>query len=94
MVPLHSFKNGKKKVFATFGSNCDAFDTISLADALPKSCDKLCAFPHAYVGQAPAGEKIEAWDMVEMVGKMKRLIIGTMREAKGEWIRSLTQLGM
>jgi ornithine decarboxylase len=33
--PLHSFKYGEKKVCATFGPTCDAFDTISLADELP-----------------------------------------------------------
>jgi ornithine decarboxylase len=33
--PLHSFKDGEKKVCATFGPTCDAFDTISLADELP-----------------------------------------------------------
>jgi ornithine decarboxylase len=36
--PLHSFKNGReKKVCATFGPTCDAFDTISLADELPEN---------------------------------------------------------
>ena len=34
--PLHSFKNGEKKVCSTFGPTCDAFDTISLADELPE----------------------------------------------------------
>jgi len=33
--PLHSFKDGEKKVCATFGPTCDAFDTISLSDELP-----------------------------------------------------------
>jgi ornithine decarboxylase len=34
--PLHSFKDGEKRVCATFGPTCDAFDTISLADELPE----------------------------------------------------------
>jgi ornithine decarboxylase len=34
--PLHSFKGGEKKVCATFGPTCDAFDTISLGDHLPE----------------------------------------------------------
>jgi ornithine decarboxylase len=34
--PLHSFKGGEKKVCATFGPTCDAFDTISLGDELPE----------------------------------------------------------
>lgn len=33
--PLHAFKDGEKKICATFGPTCDAFDTISLADELP-----------------------------------------------------------
>ncbi|MBI2356393.1 MAG: type III PLP-dependent enzyme [Candidatus Doudnabacteria bacterium] len=33
--PLHSFKEGEKKIVSTFGPTCDAFDTISLADELP-----------------------------------------------------------
>jgi len=34
--PLYSFKDGEKKVCATFGPTCDAFDTISLSDELPE----------------------------------------------------------
>ena len=34
--PLHSFKDGEKKICATFGPTCDAFDTISLSDELPE----------------------------------------------------------
>ena len=37
--PLHSFKRGKKKLCATFGPTCDAFDTISLADELPENLE-------------------------------------------------------
>jgi len=37
--PLHSFKDGEKKVCATFGPTCDAFDTISLADELPEDLE-------------------------------------------------------
>jgi ornithine decarboxylase len=37
--PLHSFKNKKTKVCATFGPTCDAFDTISLADELPEDLE-------------------------------------------------------
>lgn len=33
--PLKAFKDGEKKVCATFGPTCDAFDTISVAEALP-----------------------------------------------------------
>jgi ornithine decarboxylase len=36
LYPLHAFKGGEKKICATFGPTCDAFDTISLADELPE----------------------------------------------------------
>jgi len=34
--PIHAFKEGEKKISATFGPTCDAFDTISLSDELPE----------------------------------------------------------
>lgn len=37
--PLHSFKGGEKKICATFGPTCDAFDTISLSDELPEDLE-------------------------------------------------------
>jgi len=33
--PIKAFKEGEKKISATFGPTCDAFDTISLSDELP-----------------------------------------------------------
>jgi len=33
--PIRAFKEGEKKISATFGPTCDAFDTISLSDELP-----------------------------------------------------------
>jgi len=38
------------------------------------------------------GERIEARGMVEALGDIKRLVVGTTREPKGEWMRSLTLL--
>ncbi len=35
LYPLKAFKEGEKKISATFGPTCDAFDTISLSDELP-----------------------------------------------------------
>ena len=34
--PLKAFKEGEKKICATFGPTCDAFDTISIAEELPE----------------------------------------------------------
>ncbi len=33
---IKAFKEGEKKISATFGPTCDAFDTISLSDELPE----------------------------------------------------------
>lgn len=33
--PIKAFKEGEKKISATFGPTCDAFDTISLSEELP-----------------------------------------------------------
>ncbi|MGB3944925.1 MAG: DNA polymerase subunit beta, partial [Methanothrix sp.] len=51
----------------------------------------LC-YTHTYAGQAVPGERIEASGVVEETVDGKRLVVGTTREAKGEWIRSLTLL--
>ncbi len=34
--PIKAFKEGERKISATFGPTCDAFDTISLSDELPE----------------------------------------------------------
>ncbi len=47
---------------------------------------------HTYAGQALVGERIEVRGMVEALGDIKRLVVGTTREPKGEWMRSLTLL--
>jgi predicted nucleotidyltransferase len=51
----------------------------------------VLSYTHTYAGQALVGERIEARG-VEALGDIKRLVVGTTREPKGEWIRSLTLL--
>jgi hypothetical protein len=53
---------------------------------------KVLSFTHTYAGQALKGEKIEARGMIERTKHETRLVVGTTREAKGEWIKSLTLL--
>ncbi len=52
----------------------------------------MLSYTHTYAGQALVGERIKARGMVEALGNIKRLVVGTTREPKGEWIRSLTLL--
>ncbi len=75
-------------------TNADfAFDSPAIYKIQHPEISYVLSYTHTYAGQALVGERIEALGMVEVVGKMKRLVVGTTREAKGEWIRSLTLLG-
>ena len=53
---------------------------------------RVLSFTHTYSGQALAGEVIEARGVVERHGDERWLIVGTTREAKGEYIISKTLL--
>ncbi|HII02918.1 TPA: DNA polymerase subunit beta [Methanosarcinaceae archaeon] len=74
-------------------TNADfAFDNPSYYKVDHEEIDHVLSYTHTYAGQALPGEIIEARGVVEEVGDMKRLVVGTSREPKGEWIRSLTWL--
>lgn len=53
---------------------------------------RVLSFSHTYTGQAFDGELIQACGVCEEHGDEKWLIVGTTREARGEFIRSLTLL--
>lgn len=75
-------------------TNADfAFDSPAIYKIDHPEISYVLSYTHTYAGQALVGERIETRGMVEVAGKMKRLVVGTTREAKGEWIRSLTLLG-
>ncbi|HEY9204734.1 MAG TPA: nucleotidyltransferase domain-containing protein [Candidatus Methanoperedens sp.] len=72
-------------------TNADfAFDSPAIYKIDHPEISYVLSYTHTYAGQALPGELIEARGMVEVVGNMKRLVVGTSREPKGEWIRSLT----
>ena len=59
------------------------------------SVEKILSFTHTYAGQAFEGEIVEAQGVVERTSDGEtRLIVGTTREAHGEWLRSLSLLGV
>jgi predicted nucleotidyltransferase len=70
-----------------------AFDSPSVYKVDHSRIEYVLSYTHTYAGQALAGETIEARGMVEEVNGHMRLVVGTSREPKGEWIRSLTLLG-
>ncbi|HLB69734.1 MAG TPA: nucleotidyltransferase domain-containing protein [Candidatus Methanoperedens sp.] len=74
-------------------TNADfSFDSPAIYKVEHPEIRYVLSYTHTYAGQGLVGEIIEARGMVEVVGNMKRLVVGTSREPKGEWIRSLTLL--
>jgi predicted nucleotidyltransferase len=81
-----------KTIEATVTNADFSFDSPAIYKIDHPEISYVLSYTHTYAGQALVGERIEARGMVEVVGDMKRLVVGTTREPKGEWIRSLTLL--
>ena len=69
-----------------------AFDNPAVFEIDHAEISEILCYTHTYAGQALPGERIEACGIVEETEEGNRLVVGTSREAKGEWIRSLTLL--
>lgn len=91
--PLLRGKDTVKMKIEAKVTNADfAFDSPAYYKVEHDEIDHVLSYTHTYAGQALPGELIEARGIVEEVGDIKRLVVGTSREPKGEWIRSLTWL--
>jgi predicted nucleotidyltransferase len=91
--PLLRGKDTVKMKIEARVTNADfAFDSPAYYRVEHEEIDHVLSYTHTYAGQALPGELIEARGIVEEVGDIKRLVVGTSREPKGEWIRSLTWL--
>ncbi|AGB48569.1 hypothetical protein Metho_0293 [Methanomethylovorans hollandica DSM 15978] len=84
--------SGTMRIEATVTNADLAFDSPAVYKVEHPEIDHVLSYTHTYAGQALPGELIEAQGVVERVGDKKRLVVGTSREPKGEWIRSLTLL--
>jgi predicted nucleotidyltransferase len=74
-------------------TNADfAFDSPAIFRLDHPEVKEIFCYSHTYAGQALPGETIEAKGVLEETEKGLRLVVGTTREARGEWIRSLTLL--
>jgi uncharacterized protein len=74
-------------------TNADfAFDSPAIYEVEHPEIRRVLSFTHTYAGQALAGETIEACGRMEETPEGRQLVIGTSREPKGEWIKSLTLL--
>jgi predicted nucleotidyltransferase len=69
-----------------------AFDSPAIYGVEHPEISAVLSYTHTYAGQALVGEIIEARGKVEEGPEGKVLVVGTSREPKGEWIKSLTLL--
>ena len=83
---------GRMTIEATVTDASLAFDSPAVYCVEHESISKVLSFTHTYSGQAFEGEVIEACGVCEHHGDEDWLIVGTTREAKGEYIVSKTLL--
>ena len=83
---------GPRKIVATVTDARFAFDSPAIFRLDDDEVSEIFCYSHTYAGQARAGEVVEAQGVLEETAAGLRLVVGTTREAKGEWIRSLTLL--
>lgn len=84
---------GKLTIEAKVEDASLAFDNPAIYEVRHESVSRVLSFTHTYSGQALAGETIRACGVLEQHGSERWLIIGTTREARGEYIVSKTLLG-
>ena len=82
---------GRSKIQAEVLEADYAFDSPAVYRLKGPIGEILC-YSHTYAGQALPGETIEASGVVEETQSGLRMVVGTTREARGEWIRSMTLL--
>jgi predicted nucleotidyltransferase len=81
-------KTGPAIIRARVLDDAHAFDQPACYPIDHEEIGAVWCFTHTYVGQALAGEWIEAAGMVERSARgEKRLVVGSSREAPGEYIR-------
>ena len=83
---------GKITITARVTDASLAFDSPAVYEVDHGKIQRVLSFTHTYSGQAQEGEEIEACGICERHGREYWLIIGTTREAKGEYILSRTLL--
>ncbi|MHC1592726.1 MAG: nucleotidyltransferase domain-containing protein [Methermicoccaceae archaeon] len=85
-------KMGRRTLTAEVVGDEYAFDAPAIYEIDHPDVDRVLSYTHTYAGQAFRGEVLEATGMLERTPDGNQLVVGTTREAVGEWIRSLTLL--
>ena len=83
--------DGFATIRAVVTNACYAFDSPAIYEIEHETVKKVLSYTHTYAGQANEGEVIEARGTCNEAG-LTRLIVGTTRAARGEWIKSCTLL--
>jgi hypothetical protein len=84
---------GKRTIEATVTDARFSHDSPAVYHIDHEEVTSILSFTHTYSGQAREGEVILARGVLEEHGDELWLIVGTSREARGEFIRSLSLLG-
>jgi predicted nucleotidyltransferase len=83
---------GRSRIEARVTDAEFAFDSPAILRLDHDEVREIFCYSHTYAGQALPGETVQAQGVLEETAQGLRLVVGTTREAKGEWIRSLTLL--
>ena len=83
---------GERRIEAQVIDADFAFDSPAIFRLDHPEVKEIFCYSHTYAGQALPGETIDAKGVLEETSQGQRLVVGTTREARGEWIRSLTLL--
>ncbi|MDO9033892.1 MAG: DNA polymerase subunit beta [Methanoregula sp.] len=92
--PMKGTVIGKQTIEAKVVDASLSFDNPAIYEIEHESVSRVLSFTHTYSGQALAGETIEACGVCEQHGNERWLVVGTTREARGEYIISKTLLGL
>jgi predicted nucleotidyltransferase len=88
--PVRWRKIGRATIRARVLDDSHTFDQPARYRLDHPHLSEVVSFTHTYVGQARAGERIEACGAVEeSAAGFKRLVVGSSREAPGEYVRVL-----
>ncbi|MDV0447471.1 hypothetical protein MsAg5_13700 [Methanosarcinaceae archaeon Ag5] len=90
VAPKRGIDTEKIEIEAVVTNADFAFDSPAIYEIDHPEILEIFSYTHTYAGQAHVGEKIRARGLVEVIGKKKRLVIGTKREIQDEWMVSLT----
>jgi uncharacterized protein len=83
--------DGLATIRATVKNAWYGFDSPAIYEIDHATVKKVLSYTHTYAGQAIEGEIIEARGICNE-SEVTRLIVGTTRAARGEWIKSCTLL--